>query len=133
MEVAKRRYSIDSNNRYLYDLIEGKSSFLKNHKDVFLLALVLGYNSDRRESLKKKENILFHTVVFDDVHSKAIYNSIKIIAANKAMDEQILIEEYANGGIKILEKYIDASLNNKFLENEFINAVIEEISSRSLS
>lgn len=132
MEVAKRRYSIDSNNRYLYDLIEGESSFLKNHKDVFLLALVLGYNNDKRESLKKKENILFHTGLFDDDSSKAIYNSIKIIAGSKSIDEQILIEEYANGGIKILEKYIDISLN-KFLEDEFINAVIEEISSRSLS
>lgn len=132
MEEAKRRYAIDSNKRYLYDLIEEKSSFLKNHKDVFLLSLVLGYDNGKRESLKKRENVLFHTGLFDDDPSKAIYNSIKIIANNKKEDEQILIEEYANGGIKILEKYVDSSLN-KFLENEFINTIIEEISSRSLS
>lgn len=96
---------------YYQMLGNSPSKFLETMKDVFMLALVVGYLRDNKKPFSKNGGEPIKLTIFDDYDK----NIMDIIALNKMNDTDILIndeqnieakyrmiEEYANGGMEIL-------------------------------
>jgi dnd system-associated protein 4 len=125
------RVSIRKSDRKDYDRLKEKDSpfFGKENKDLFILSMIIGFNSGTRLELDKKDGFV-RTEYFSD-KEKAI---MKAIAISELNDLEILrdkekvysiVEEYAASGIKILKeevfnedfasffKKLESDLNNK--------------------
>ena len=106
---APDRLNIQKSNRKDYDrLLEKDSPFVgKENKDLFMMALIIGFHEETRVKLDRKEGffLLYH---LNDKENSII----KAIAVVKEGDLNILldkkkvysiVEEYAAGGIKLLK------------------------------
>ena len=103
------RLNIQKSDRKDYDrLLEKDSPFVgKENKDLFMMALIIGFHEETRVKLDRKEGffLLYH---LNDKENSII----KAIAVVKEGDLNILldkkkvysiVEEYAAGGIKLLK------------------------------
>lgn len=124
------RLNIRKSDRKDYDrLLEKDSPFAgKENKDLFMMALIIGFHEETRVKLDKKEGffLLYH---LNDKENSII----KAIAVAKEGDLNILldkkkvysiVEEYAAGGIKLLkDKVFSGGYGSyiKKLESELID------------
>lgn len=102
---------VDIYDKLLYSEIN-KFGVFNSMKDIFLFALILGYSKNRREPLQKK--LSFGPSI---MHEETYQKYFKLVALAVSEDPtvlieeddgkyQIIIEEYANGGIYELEETI---------------------------
>jgi len=124
------RLNIRKSDRKDYDrLLEKDSPFAgKENKDLFMMALIIGFHEETRVKLDRKEGffLLYH---LNDKENSII----KAIAVAKEGDLNILldkkkvysiVEEYAAGGIKLLkDKVFSGGYGSyiKKLESELID------------
>lgn len=111
MNKEPDRVYINKVDREIYDKLKEVQE-LKNYdnKDLFFLAMMIGFTNDNNFSIDKKEG--FVRTEYFSINEKAIINAITIYK-NKNVDsirnkEDVYknAEEYANGGIKILKEKV---------------------------
>lgn len=98
----------------IYKRLQEEEDLFKDSewKDIFLLAMSIGFKMGKREELKKRDpGGLIRTDTLNDLE-KALIKAIAI-ASTKSIDILLdkrepyrIAEEYANAGIKILERKI---------------------------
>lgn len=94
------------------ELIDDDHPFI-SMKDVFLAAAVLGYQNQSRVPLEHKQDV-FQYATFSSQHDIPTLQAVAILATGKPevvadIDELLSIsQEYANGGIGILQSIVDA-------------------------
>ena len=85
-------------------------------KDVYMLALTVGFKNKRRKTIKKSSSDPIKLEIFDE-HDKvimdiiALYENIhekdlSLLTDDRKDEKYKLIEEYANGGMEILIREI---------------------------
>ena len=85
-------------------------------KDVYMLALVVGFKMGRKKAINKSSADPIKLTIFDE-HDKvimdiiALYENIReqdlsLLRSDREDDKYKLIEEYANGGMEIIIKDI---------------------------
>lgn len=130
------RFYINKSDRKDYDrLLEKDSPFhRRENKELFMMAMIFGFQEGNREELKKKEGF-FRTEYLTDEEMSII----KAIAVAEAGDLNVLLdkkkvfsiaEEYATGGIKILKDKVfsgEYGTYAKRLESELIQIFHEKI------
>jgi hypothetical protein len=128
-ESVPTRLNINKSDREIYDkLLEKDGEFAgKENKDVFLLAMVIGYLHKADIELQIKEGFIRTEYLKDQDNS-----IIKSIAVAKTGTLDILLnkkkiysiaEEYASGGIKLLKDMVYGGSYGSFskkLESELI-------------
>ena len=104
---------IDAETRAIYFGIREKYSNLKlTNSDIFSLALAMGYLNDEKKQLIRKNAFIRHETIPTNLFSQMILIAISEFGENS--DEWIndpfiilsIAEEYANGGIMILERFL---------------------------
>lgn len=105
------RFSIDKKNINLYEEIMNDPLFKgKENKELFILAAVYGYYNNKRNPLSQK-----HGFVRSEYLSKDDWAIVKSITIQdiglKSLEEDDevykIIEEYANGGIQLINLWIN--------------------------
>jgi dnd system-associated protein 4 len=106
------------------DLTEGPDAPFRYMKDVFMMAMVIGYNAPRRLPLEKRQ-MIFKTSAFTSQEDVPILRAVALGPTGNAQilldDNEILTiaEEYANGGFATLRRQIldrpGVPLNNLIL------------------
>lgn len=112
-----------------------KDSLFKSMKDVFLLAAVLGQFKDSRKPYAKKggdgikENIFNYNdkIVLDFISVNAT-KDINILSNDQDEIKCKLLEEYANGGMEILDKYLADDYLNIDKLIRFVKEIDAELS-----
>lgn len=118
-------YAKDSSVEQIYkDLgkVEGKKEKLfETMKDVYMLALVLGAVNEDRRKLKKKSQDSIKEEIFGQENKRimdfiALYFNKDINILNKSEESEAfihnLVEEYANGGIFVLDELINSEYDD---------------------
>lgn len=128
-----KRIKIEKKSRKIYDDIKSFDFFesLENNNDLFILAMALGFYEGEKEKLKGPDQYFFtHTF------SNEQKSMIKSLAVFEKDDLDILLdkkevyniaEEYANGGIKILENMILSTEHKSSFMKRFESMVFEEL------
>jgi len=131
------RFFIEKSDRKDYDRLKKKKDsplFGKENKDLFILAVVVGFNEGARQKLNKKEGY-FRSSYLDD-KDRALINAIAVseegpldVLVHKDLVFSIA-EEYANGGIKLLKDKVFSGEYGSFarkLEFELVKMFEERI------
>ncbi len=107
------RLYIDLNSRPLYEKLESEPFFKgKTRKEQFLFAMAVGFKNKIKIPIEKREGIFLTKDLKPE--DEALINAIAIFDANSIdilLDKaQVfkIVEEYANGGIRILINKIDS-------------------------
>jgi len=122
----------DPKHKEIYDNLLKDVMFKGMHlKDIFLFAMALGFYKKRRKNLPRGKLDIIRTIDFESKEN--IINSIVIISEgnlNILVDKKRvyeIAEEYANGGIELLNKMIlkqeSHGTPSKIIENELLEIV----------
>lgn len=123
------RLNINKSDRKKYDKLLGKKSVFagKDNKDIFMMAMVIGYSRGVKTDLTRKEGYVRFEYLKD--RDKSIIKSIAVAdtgTLNVLLDKRnvySIAEKYAAGGIKLLVDMIFGSGYGSFkkkLESELI-------------
>lgn len=121
VEFITKRINKDDSKSNIYNQLmyseDNKYGIFNTQREVFLFAMILGYSKGKKEPLKRKVSFGEGIMSKDEFQ-----NYFKLIALTESNDINVLntedkegiyqkiIEEYANGGIHILE---DIVINKK--------------------
>jgi len=109
------RLYIDESDRDLYDQIRKEifNNEEKENKDLFLIALSIGFKNNFRLPIEKKFGFIRREYLNDEdlslIESLAIYSSENIEILTNEVEVFKIAEEYAHGGVKILIDKIKSS------------------------
>ncbi|MCS6812344.1 MAG: DNA phosphorothioation-associated protein 4 [Cyanobacteria bacterium] len=100
---------------------DGEAGVFQTHGDILTFAAVLGFKRQRRKKLGKRSTKNPDPVLQDQFRDPHIINLIavlatgdpKILATNEECDKQriTIFEEYANGGLEILQDELKGVVN----------------------
>lgn len=106
----------------------------KDYKDIFMLALAIGFKKNRHPPLNKKEWLFRTDQLSDNSEDYWILKAVAVAAEgnlNVLLDEKkicSIAEEYANGGILSLKDEVfgkDFADYKKRLESDLRNHIVE--------
>lgn len=98
-----------------------REKLFESMKDVYMLALVLGAVNDERITLKKRSTDSIKEEIFRDDNKRImdlialnLTKDINILKNTKEAEESIhnIVEEYSNGGIRILSDLLKTDYEN---------------------
>ena len=134
MPNTKKPLVVNCNPKHkeIYDNILKDVMFKGMHlKDVFLLAMALGFYKKRRKKLPRGKLNIIRTIDFETKEN--IINSIAVASEgnlNVLIDKKKvyeIVEEYANSGIELLSKIMlgqdSHGTPSKIIENELLEIV----------
>jgi len=110
-EAPDRLYIEKGDRERYYEKLLGKDSPIGRHndyqnKDIFLLAMCIGFQEKNRQKLEKRETIILDKYLTDEdktlLYSLAVFEEkdLKVLLDQKKVYS--IAEEYAKGGIPIL-------------------------------
>ena len=131
MSKAPDRLSINKSDRNDYSrLLEKDSPFSgKENKDLFIMAMIVGFHEGKRIKLDKKDGffLLYHLDDNEDTIIKAIAvakeGNLNVLIDKKKVYS--IAEEYAAGGIKLLKDKVFSEGFGSYIK-ELESSLIDE-------
>lgn len=133
-EKVTNRLHRDNSTKSMYDELKNRLGplYKKNHRDIFLLSLAVGYKNNMYISLDKSNNEAF---IRDESYGRILPVLIKALAITKSKEGINVLtkdpteinsyaEKYANGGITYL--YEEYKKNNDFINKLAMDIIKHE-------
>jgi dnd system-associated protein 4 len=127
--MSERKVSRPQRYNKILDALKDSGIFNK-YTNIMVFAAVLGYNRQNKKPIEKQGEPI-RLGLFDGIYDEAVMNTIAILecrgdplmlSENKTDDKIKIFEEYACGGLEILEREVfepgldlDQSLNSLIL------------------
>lgn len=121
MSSAPDRFCIDKDDRDLYDALKVDPFFHgQKNRNLFLLAMAVGFKNELREPLAKREisgYFLEKDMKAEDhalVDMVAAYETKSVVVLARQSDVFKIAEEYAHGGIRLLFDRVRSTPHGSF-------------------
>lgn len=120
-ENAPDRLFIEKDDRDIYDRLKKLKLFKKHdNKNLFLMAMVFGFHKKQSKPITTSDGFVRKSYLRDNdeslINALAVYekNDLDILLDKKEVFK--IAEEYANAGIKIIDKMISDSDEAEFIK-----------------
>lgn len=136
MKKQPDRLSIDKKDRPLYKDLEEKEEMFKGmkNKDMFMLAMIIGFDNDSQSELKAKDGFFLEKDLNDDdralLNAVAMHDADGVEVLKDTGEVYKIAEQYAHFGIRIIQDWIKGSPHGSF-PKEFESKILEKIGDTS--